>query len=351
MRRGSTGRIKSLINERKRSVLFGGPRLEMLLMLDYLRTGFRRGRPPRPRMIQLEPTRNCNLDCCMCIREKVKGDASMDLVFFRKIISRDFNYRHFLLLYGQGEPFLARDLFRMIRFERDLGNYVTTVTNGTVVDTDVCRQILHSGLNMLRISVDGASESTYDSVRRGASFRQVVRNVETLARFLRDERAGTKLALTFMALRENYREMPDLVSLASDLGIRYLEIKDLPPYLDSPVKPLALEIQEDLNLKHDLAQVLQKMESEAGRKGVAIIKTKFHCSSGTNKCRNPWFKTFITWDGKVTLCSRLYGPPAPTLGDLNQSAFAEIWNGPIYQSVRARLKVGIPPLDRCRTSL
>ena len=42
----------------------------------------------------------------------------------QNIVERHFDYRHFLLLYGQGEPLLCRDLFEMIRYERARGRYV-----------------------------------------------------------------------------------------------------------------------------------------------------------------------------------------------------------------------------------
>ena len=341
--------LREFINERRRSVLFGGTKLELFLILDYLRAKVAPNKVPKPRMIQLEPTKNCNLSCYMCIRKDVSENASMSLALFKKIITRDFHYRHFLLLYGQGEPFLVQDLFKMIRFERDLGNYVTTVTNGTIIDRDICQKLVDSELNMLRISIDGASAATYDSVRKGANFSEILENVDFLVCYLGKKRVKPRLAITFMALKENYHDMPGMVSLASDLGIPCLEIKDLPPYCDSPIKPLCVEIEKDPELKHDVQETVRKLEVEARRRNICVIRTKLHSLGRTWKCMNPWFKTFITSEGKVAVCSKLSTSPSLVVGDLTRSAFDEIWNGPAYGAVRNSLNAGCAPFEACRT--
>ncbi len=339
----------NIVTERKRSALFGGLKLEYYLVLDYLKGSYRQNKTPRPRMIQLEPTRKCNLNCSMCLRNDAADGSSMKYEFFKEIMTRDFQYHHFLLLYGQGEPFLAEDIFRMIRFERDNGNYVTTVTNGTVIDNEMCRKIVQSGLNTLRISIDGASERTYTAIRKGVDFDRIVSNIESLSRHIRGARAKTKLALTFMALKDNYRDMPELVRLASQFKIGYLEIKDLPPYVDSSVKPLSVEIEEDRHLKEDLQTTVGKLRDAARKHHIKLIMTKFHCLYKKGKCRNPWFKTFITWDGKVKLCSKLFASASLAMGDLKRSTFEEIWNGSHYNSARTMLKEGEAPSEACKT--
>jgi MoaA/NifB/PqqE/SkfB family radical SAM enzyme len=340
--------ISNLVRERKRSALFGGSKLELGLVFDYLKIKCGAPSPPKPRMIQIEPTRRCNLDCTMCLRRSGESASSMGIDFFKRIISRDFAYPHFLLLYGQGEPFLAGDLFEMIRYERSRGNFVTTVTNGTIIDREVCREIVRSGLNVLRVSLDGAGEETYNGIRRGADFNRVIGNIEFLSQFLRSAGSRTRLALTFMALRSNYRDMPRMVRLASRMGIRYLEIKDLPPYADSPVKPLAVEMEEDGHLGEDIERTVSETKEAARTAGVGVVMTKFHCLNRNGRCLNPWFKTFITWDGKVKACSKLFAPSSEAMGDLGESTFDDIWNGHLYACVRKSVREDLVPFEECR---
>jgi MoaA/NifB/PqqE/SkfB family radical SAM enzyme len=345
---GAVSKIFGFLRERDRSALFGGRTLELGLALDYLRTARVGGDPPPPRLVQIEPTRACNLDCSMCERRKGERGGAMSFDFFTSIIDRDFAYPHSLLLYGQGEPLLAADIFRMIRYERSRGTFVTSVTNGTLIDAGVADEIARSGLSLLRISIDGASEASYRAVRGGADFDRVVGGAALLSDRIRSTRSGMKLVLTFMALKENYRDMPALVELASRLGVDCVEIKDLPPYADGAVRPLSVEIAEDEDLGADLGETVRRLVRTARLKKVRLITTKFHSIRGVTGCMNPWFKTFVAWDGTVALCSRLFAPPSLAMGDLTRSTFDEIWNGPRYRAARSAMAAGGVPFEECR---
>ena len=171
------------------------------------------------------------------------------------------------------------------------------------------------------------------------------------AGFIGTGRAAPVLALTFMAMRENYRDMPEMVRIAARLGIDLLEIKDLPPYADSPVTPLSVEMAGDELLRADIERTVTLMRRRAGELGVRLVTSKFHCVSGAGDCLNPWYKTFVTWDGKVKVCSKLFASSVPAMGDLTEETFDEIWSGPRYGAVRERFLRGEAPFEECRTVL
>jgi MoaA/NifB/PqqE/SkfB family radical SAM enzyme len=338
-----------LLLERSRARLFGGWELQGLLLADYVRMKLHPAAPPLPRLVQLEPTRRCNLECTMCIRRKYADvDPDMSFETFRRIVAESFPHRHFMLLYGQGEPLLCADLARMIRFERGRGNFVVTVTNGTLLDRGAGRDLLDSGLNLLRISIDGASRATYESIRQGASFDAVMKNVEMLSALVRDSGAPLTLALTFMALKENHAEIPDMVRLASDLGIGILEIKDMPPYGDSPLEPLSIEAAADTALRERLQETMRSAVALARRKKIALVTARLGPGKGRRPCLNPWFKTYITCGGLVTPCSRFFSRSEKVLGDLREESFGSIWHGRDYAELRKNLAAGLAPLAPCR---
>ena len=335
--------------ESARAAIFGGSRLRFYLVADYIRSRRDPLRPPRPRMIQLEPAGICNLRCYMCLRTgQAESNGEMGFDTFEEIMRAGFDYRHFTLLYGQGEPLLCKDLFRMIRFERERGNYVVTVTNGTLLNEGMCDQIASSGLNMLRISIDGACEETYQRIRKGASLGRVLKGIETLRRVISARRAKTELAVTFMALKENRHEAAAMVELTHHLGIRTLEIKDLPPYLDSPVEPLSVAMERDPELAREVELAMSAAEREAAKRGIRLITSKFGRPARDQRCMNPWFKTYITAQGYVTPCSKLCFSPDAVLGRLPDDDFEAIWRGGRYRRIRENALAGAPPLEGCR---
>jgi hypothetical protein len=50
-------------------------------------------------------------------------------------------------------------------------------------------------------------------------------------------------------------------------------------------------------------------------------------------CTQPWTTVYVTWNGKVrTCCFNEY-----LLGDLNQTAFHNVWNGYPYKNLRKQV--------------
>ena len=286
----------------------------------------------------------------MCLRtSRGRPPTEMRFETFRDIMQRDFDYPHYLLLYGQGEPFLCRDLFRMIRWEHERGRYVVTVTNGTLLDAETCAEIAASGLDLLRISIDGATRDTYAGVRQNGALAQVVDNVERLQSVLGRERARTRLAVTFMALRENYFELPAVVRLVHRLGVNTLEIKEVPRYADERMESLSLAMELDAVLAHDVEAVVQEARREARRHHVRLITARFGPPRGKPRCMNPWFKCYVGADGRVSPCSKLCLSLDAEAGSLVREPFDRIWNGDAYHETRRRILAGRVPFDACST--
>ena len=64
------------------------------------------------------------------------------------------------------------------------------------------------------ISIDGATKETYESIRRGAKFEKVVE----MAKKAVD--AGLLEAINFTLMKDNYREIPGIMTLAASIGLK-----------------------------------------------------------------------------------------------------------------------------------
>ena len=335
--------FRSAFSYRSRSPLFGGSRLVSRLALDFIRNlRLPLVSPAPPRLIQIEPVSLCNRDCCMCVRTQEKREqGQMPLAAFQKIVAENFPYPHWTLLYGQGEPFLNPDLISMIGFEREKGNFVTTVTNGSLLNEKINREIIASRLSTLRISLDASTEETFRRVGRGSDFHQVVDNLKHLSLAIREAGTGPELSFSFMVMPENLEDLPGLVELASRNSVRLIDVKEVPPYTDSPRPSLSVEIRKDPELEREIGRVFRSVKETGKRRGVRVILPPLE-PDPRKICLNPWFKTFITWDGRVSPCSRYFSPGNYFCGQITDRAFREIWTGEKYQKIRAALRQGKP---------
>jgi radical SAM protein with 4Fe4S-binding SPASM domain len=64
-----------------------------------------------------------------------------------------------------------------------------------------------------------------------------------------------------------------------------------------------------------------------------------HAQTVTSCCSKPFSDMVVYWNGKVGLCNHDWGNLVP-LGDLNEEAIADVWNGKTYNLVRSLHKAG-----------
>src|ERR1700734_2246051 len=110
-----------------------------------------------PVCLYLEVTNRCNLLCETCPRtfEELEPPADMSWDLFTRIVDQVPNVAR-VVLHGVGEPMLVKDLPRMIRYLKDRGVYVLFNTNGTLLAAKKHRELIETGLDELRVSLDAA---------------------------------------------------------------------------------------------------------------------------------------------------------------------------------------------------
>ncbi len=100
--------------------------------------------------LQIEPTRECNLNCKICMRKHLEKSGYLSLEHFKHILDT-YNFR-FVGLHGWGEPLLHPGLFEMLRYAKSRGVITNLTTNGTLVEEHVA-DILDAGVNDIAFGI------------------------------------------------------------------------------------------------------------------------------------------------------------------------------------------------------
>lgn len=139
-----------------------------------------------------ETSNVCNLRCVMCFHAEneeqhlpVSETTSvrlMEMDIFKKIVDECAkNGLPALKLSWRGEPMLNKNFTKMLRYAKDKGILeVTSLTNATLMNEGICREIVAAKLDQLIISIDGFTKETYEKIRVGADFDVVKNNIMTL---------------------------------------------------------------------------------------------------------------------------------------------------------------------------
>jgi MoaA/NifB/PqqE/SkfB family radical SAM enzyme len=120
-----------------------------------------------------------------------------------------------------GELLVSRPLRRLLSKlnRRDFPNLtLEIITNGTLFTPREWAKFpgIHDMVDSIRVSTDGASKATFETLRRGARWEPFLENMRFLSN-LRESNAINLLQFSFTYQLENFREMPAFVDLCRSL--------------------------------------------------------------------------------------------------------------------------------------
>ena len=311
-----------------------------------------------PICVYLEVTNRCNLLCETCPRtfEALEPPADMSWELFTSIVDQLPGLAR-AVLHGVGEPMLVKNLPRMIRYLKERGVYVLFNTNGTLLAPRRRRELIETGLDELRVSLDAAEAQSFLAVRGKNFFDRIVRNVGEFAALQKELGAATpRLSLWLTGLKETIAQLPDFVRLAARIGVNEVYLQRL--VFDDLGRGLAREessLFEKTRREEDdaiaaaqtLGRALGVTIDASGATEPGISLRRGRDEAPWSACRRPWSLMYFTAHGRALPCCiapfSARGYETYTLGDATQQTLREIWNGSAYQDFRTALVSETPP--------
>lgn len=311
-----------------------------------------------PVCLYLEVTNRCNLLCETCPRtfEALEPPQDMSLALFTSIVDQVPDVKR-VVLHGVGEPMLVKELPQMIRLLKQRGIYVLFNTNGTLLTPRKRRELIDTGLDELRVSLDAAEAESFLKVRGKDMFNKIVSNVSGFTALQRELGVTTPLvSLWLTGLKETVGQLPDFVRLAARIGVAQVHLQRL--VFDEVGRGLA---QADQSL-FEASQAEELAAIEAAQAIATELGVTIDASGATEPglslrreadaapwsvCRRPWSLMYFTAHGRALPCCiapfSARGYESYTLGDATQHTLREIWNGAAYQQFRHQLMGAAPP--------
>ncbi len=161
--------------------------------------------------INLEVTKRCNARCSFCDywQEKPPSELEDYVDIVRKLKPLSVS------LTG-GEPLLRKDLARVIAsLRKNFGFlFISLITNGSLLTLQQGLELWEAGLDELSISLDYLDER-HDQDR---GLPGLSRHILSVAPSLKT--AGVNLCFNVVIKEGNYREVPRIISQASEMGIK-----------------------------------------------------------------------------------------------------------------------------------
>ena len=264
-----------------------------------------------PLALAVETYAGCTLRCPECpAGQKTMGIASgpMEMGLYQKVLEESGDDLFYLAFHFLGEPTLHPSFWKMVRMAADKGCYTELHTHGQLLADIPPQRILESGLHRLRISVDGASQETYESYRRGGSLKRIISATKKLAASKKAAGGRGPLILWQCILfRHNSHERLALQHLAKASGADALVFKT------AWVK--------EADQAHPLLPTVAKANRYAGKR-----RRRY--------CWKVWHSCVVDRDGRVLACCFDKDRAYP-LGDAAAQPLTQIWRSEKAQRFRA----------------
>jgi radical SAM protein with 4Fe4S-binding SPASM domain len=286
-----------------------------------------------PLSISFEPTTSCNLRCPECpsgLRNFSRPTGMLEEKFFQKTIDELAPHLIYLTFYFQGEPYLNPKFLDMAAHAVKKKIYTATSTNAHFITDESAKKTVESGLHRLIISIDGATQESYEQYRIGGQLEKVIEGTKKIISWKKKLNSKTPYVIfQFLVVKPNEHEIEEVKRLGKELGVDEVKFKTAQVYDFEKGNPLIPENEK-------FSRYSKKADGSWG------IKNKL-----LNQCWRMWSGCVITWDGLVVPCC-FDKDATHKLGDLKSRSFREIWRSEVYEKFRGSILKSRGEIDICK---
>jgi len=283
----------------------------------------------RPTQAVIEVTNHCNLNCPYCMVGKTHNSSNdgsaphslmnrsmgyMDESTFERVFCeiRRFGIRK-VYLHFRGEPFLNSSTAKYAKQLKDVGLFVGIFTNGQAFNDKNIAEIADVEIDLIRFSVDGASEETYCENRKGGTFANVAENMQKMVDAHKDK--STRIEWQFLPMKNNEHEIDAAREMAEKIGINFF------------------------------TKGYRKTEEKRVPKS-SELRSKYL----KKPCTDIYKQLGIYWNGDIVPCC--YDVDGfEIMGNINRQNLNEIWNSQKYREFRKNVKTRKNEPEICKECL
>ena len=283
-----------------------------------------------PKNISINANATCPLRCINCNywkKEYKKSDYSLSdkkktLIQLKKWLGS------FKLRITGGEPFANSETLELIDFASKNDIITSTVTNGYLIDNDLAKKIVNSGLKSILLSLDSSNPKIHDKTRgRKNTFKKLINAISFLKKH-RKNQIYPKIYINSVIMKSNSNDLVKILNLAKKLKIDGIGFQ--PVILDSFFLKKH-KSQEDLwpdNINSLLEQidflVTDKIKNNFIFTPLKLLKEykNYFQNKKTNViCKTSENNFVINEKGWVKLCHKKF-----IVGNIKNESPEKIWN-------------------------
>ncbi|WP_445156806.1 pyrroloquinoline quinone biosynthesis protein PqqE [Halomonas sp. E14] len=286
----------------------------------------------KPIWVLLELTYQCPLKCVFC-SNPVDFDRGRDKELstdeWKRVIHDARQMGAMQIGFSGGEPTLRKDLEALVAEANGLGYYTNLITSGIGLTAKRLEALKAAGLKHIQLGFQSSDPATANRLAGVECFDRKL----AIAREIKAQ--GFPMVLNVPITRHNIAQVPEIIALASELGVEYLELANVQYY------NWALLNRDELL---PTREALERAEREVNlaRQRLGDSMTIFfvipdYYEGRPKACMNGWGAIHLTIapDGTALPCSQARSIEGLQFPNVREHSLAWLWReSPAFQMFR-----------------
>jgi radical SAM protein with 4Fe4S-binding SPASM domain len=281
-----------------------------------------------PFLVNIDPTNLCNLRCRFCptghpeLLEKFdRPRGVMDFDLFTKVVDDLTTFPEkvkVLLLHKDGEPMINPRLGDMLKYakEKDFAEVIWLTTNMTLLTSKLAEDIVDSGVDFIRVSVNHVTNQGYkDLTLTWSDYDKVRANTEMLYEIKTRKASPMKI----WAKLNDFNLTPEEIE---KFGRDFKDISDDHMLANPMGWTYGQEFDFRLGVNTGLGQ-----EGEVPLKENRVV------------CPYPFYRMVVNFNGDISVCE-LDWTMSTVVGNARSESMWDIWNGERTHAFRLMMLEG-----------
>lgn len=181
----------------------------------------------KPMWLVLELTYRCPLKCVWCnnpLDFNNYADKELSTEEWKRVLREGRELGALQLGFSGGEPMLRDDLEELVEEADRLGYYTNLITSGVGLTQSRLSALKRAGLKQIQLSIQSAERALTDRLV-GARAHDLKLEV---AKRIKDE--GFPMVLNVPVFRQNIDQVEEILAMAEEIGVDYLEFANIQYY-------------------------------------------------------------------------------------------------------------------------
>lgn len=285
-----------------------------------------KGKEIYPLHIEISPSSGCNQRCILCCVDYKhhKPSTLSREILINLVGDLAENGVKSVLLAGEGEPLLNRNISEFIVKSFQKGIDVALNSNAVLLTEKLAKEILPC-LTWARFTIQSPFPEKYAKIHATSKddFFQAVKNIKTAAEIKKNMNLEVTVGVQQILVNENWSDIYENAKLSKEMGMDYFTVKrfskhpkntyDVPEYLYKKCK--------------EQFKLCEELSDDTFNSVIRWNQFEEQCVRNYQKCIGLPFITQILANGGIYPCCQYFDDDSKCFGNLNEQSFSEIWRG------------------------